>query len=275
MKTFFRATGKELSYGVRSIRFWVAAIALGVVILMDAYWIGSVLSDVDVISITDQILTGGSYMFWVRFCLCVIPFGCCYYDEYANQASKYRLTRAGRVTYGLSKVMAGMLLTLGIVIVANLLACGVMIACGIPFVLPREYSEYTGELISYNYQYFWLLGHDHPILLYMVQVLFSAQAGICFCSLTILLSTFIKNKFILLAMPLTVFFGLDSFLSIWFYPETGPEWLELRLMFNALTRYGWETELQGLGVTVLYTLVLSAVFAAVFILRLRRVTEKE
>ncbi|MCD8120567.1 MAG: hypothetical protein LUE29_14020 [Lachnospiraceae bacterium] len=274
MKAFFRVTGKELSYGVRSIRFWGAALALGLLILMDMYQITGVLNDMDIIGLTEQIIEGGSYMYWVRFCVCVVPFGCCYYDEYANQASKYRLTRSGRVTYGLSKVVAGALLTAGIMILANLLACAVMKACGVPFLLPREYDE-NGTLLTYNYQIYWLLDHDHSVLFYLVELLFSAQVGICFCSLTIMLSTFIKNKFLLLAMPLTLFFGLDSFLVIWFYPESGPEWMSLRSMFNSMARYGLGTELRALGVTVLYTVVLSAVFAAVFVLRIRKVTERE
>lgn len=290
MKSFLRVTGKEMSYGIRSVRFWGTAVALAVLMLLDAAEqiglaktvddAGAVIYKTDILTLTLDIISGSGYLFWVRFCLFAVPFGCCFFDEYSHCASKYRLTRSNRKIYGISKMAAGTILTGAVVILANLMMLIVLKGLGFPFLREKVMVEVEEELYydsgSMVYYTYGLVDAGHPVLMYLLALFFAALSAVFFSAMTIMLSAFIRNRYILIAMPLVLFYSIDSLLVLFFYPEYSPPvWLDLRRMFFSLMYDGAQTELAGILRTLLYTLAGVAVFSALFIHRIREVSENE
>ena len=107
---------------------------------------------------------------------------------------------------------------------------------------------------------------------------FSIQmlCGNIFSAMTLTLSAFIKNKYILIAMPLTIFFSLDSFSGLWFDNGfTQPDWLNWRVLFFSMIDGGAMTETSAVLRTLIYTLTAVFVFGLILIGRIRRVVENE
>ncbi|MCD8118842.1 MAG: hypothetical protein LUE29_05070 [Lachnospiraceae bacterium] len=288
MKTFLRVTGKEMSYGIRNVRFWGTVIALTVLMLLDAVQqlstaqfadeTGAIVYNTDILTLTIGIIGGGCYMFWARFCLFAVPFGCCFYDEYSQCASKYRLTRTNSRIYGLSKMTAGVFLTGATVILANLGMLAVLKAAGLPFLLPEEFMEIDGVMTSFSATYYsyGLVDAGHPVLFYLLLLFFASLAGMFFSAMTIMLSAYIRNKYILIAMPLALFFSIDSLCSLYFYPNSEtPVWLSWRTIFFGILGDGQQTELAGVARTILYTAAGLTVFSFLFVRRIREVSENE
>lgn len=268
-----------------SVRFWVTLVAMAVLMLMDAAEqigmsrftdaAGTVTYNTDILTLTLSIIQGGCYMFWARFCLFAVPFGCCFYDEYSKKNSKYRITRGGCTVYCMAKVAACTVVTAAIVILSNLLMCLILACSGLPFLRPDTISEFTGESTNVMYYAHALVSGGHPVLFYLLVLFYAALPGIFFSVMTIMLSVFIHNKFILIAMPLTLFYSIDSFLALWFNQQSIPEWLNWRELFFAITRDGAGTELWCTAKTTAYTAVGVAVFALIFLYNVREVSENE
>lgn len=275
-----RATGMELVMGIRSMKFWITSFCFVLLMLLDTLpelYAGSTVGasgervfSTDIISMSLNTANGVSYLFWLRFCLFVIPYGCCFYEEYSKGAAKYRVTRSSCVSYGVSKMLACMILTSLCIWIAEAVYAGVMLLQGVKLILPSA-GDYDP-----NYYLYRLIAEGHYVRFWFLLSVFKCFAGIFFSTMTLALSTFIKNKYILIAMPLTVFFCLDSFSGLWFDNGlTQPDWINWRVLFFSMIDGGVMTETSAVIRTLIYTAVAVLVFGWIFIGRMKKVVENE
>lgn len=275
-----RVTGMELLNGIKSMKFWLTTICFVLLMLLDTLpelYAGCVVGvngkrvfSTDIISMSLNTANGTSYLFWLRFCLFVIPYGCCFYEEYSQRAAKYRVARSSCVSYGVSKLLTCTILTSLSIWLAEAVYAVVMLLQGVKLILP---SIGDGDP---NYYLYRLIAEGNYIGFWLLLSIFKCFAGVFFSAMTLALSTFIKNKYILIAMPLTVFFSLDSFSGLWFENGmTQPDWINWRVLFFSMIDGGVMTETSAVIRTMIYTLVAVLVFGWIFIGRIKKVVENE
>lgn len=275
-----RVTGMELLKGIKSMKFWLITICFVLLMLLDTLpelYAGSVVGDnrkrvfsTDIISMSLNTANGTSYLFWLRFCLFVIPYGCCFYEEYSQRAAKYRVARSSCISYGVSKLLTCTILTSLSIWLAEAVYAVVMLLQGVKLILP---SIGDGDP---NYYLYRLIAEGNHIGFWLLLSIFKCFAGVFFSAMTLALSAFIKNKYILIAMPLTVFFSLDSFSGLWFENGmTQPDWINWRVLFFSMIDGGVMTETSAVIRTMIYTLVAVLVFGWIFIGRIKKVVENE
>lgn len=275
-----RVTGMELIRGIKSMKFWLTTICFVLLMLLDTLpelYAGSVVGangkrvfSTDIISMSLNTANGTSYLFWLRFCLFVIPYGCYFYEEYSQRAAKYRVTRSSCVSYGISKLLTCTILTSLSIWLAEAAYAVIMLLQGVKLILP---SMGEGDP---NYYLYRLIAEGNYIGFWLLLSIFKCFAGIFFSVMTLALSTFIKNKYILIAMPLTVFFSLDSFSGLWFNNGmTQPDWINWRVLFFSMIDGGVMTETSAVIRTMIYTLAALLIFGWIFIGRIRKVVENE
>ena len=275
-----RVTGMELLKGIKSMKFWLTTICFVLLMLLDTLpelYAGSVVEvngkrvfSTDIISMSLNTANGISYLFWLRFCLFVIPYGCCFYEEYSQRAAKYRVARSSCVSYGVSKLLTCTILTSLSIWLAEAVYAVVMLLQGVKLILP---SIGDGDP---NYYLYRLIAEGNYIGFWLLLSIFKCFAGIFFSAMTLALSAFIKNKYILIAMPLTVFFSLDSFSGLWFdNGMTQPDWINWRVLFFSMIDGGVMTETSAVIRTMIYTLAAVLIFGWIFIGRIRKVVENE
>lgn len=116
-----RATKMELWNGIRSAKFWLTIGGFVILMMLDTFptlYAGSSIAEdgtrifsTDIISMSLNVTNGASFLFWLRFYLYVIPYGCCFYEEYSKQAVKYRIGRCSYISYGIFRIVTCILLT--------------------------------------------------------------------------------------------------------------------------------------------------------------------
>ncbi len=276
----FRVTGMELLKGIKSVKFWLITSCFVLLMLLDTLpelyaesvteANGQRVFGTDIISMSLNTANGTSYLFWLRFCLFVIPYGCCFYEEYSMGAAKYRAVRSSCVNYGITKLLTCTILTSLSIWFAEAAYAVIMLLQGVKLILPS-----IGEGEPNYYLYRFIAEGNYIGFLFLLSI-FKCFAGIFFSAMTLALSAFIRNKYILIAMPLTVFFSLDSFSGLWFDNGlTQPEWLNWRVLFFSMTDGGVMTEISAVIRTMIYTLASIFIFGLIFIGRIKRVVENE
>lgn len=275
-----RVTGMELSEGIKSMKFWLVTGCFILLMLLDTLpelyaqsmmeADGQRIFSTDIISMSLNTANGTSYLFWLRFCLFVIPYGCCFYEEYSQGAAKYRIARSSCINYGITRLLTCTILTSLSVWLAEAAYAVIMLLQGVKLILPS-----IGEGDP-NYYLYRLIAEGNYIGFWFLLSIFKCFAGIFFSAMTLALSAFIKNKYILIAMPLTVFFSLDSFSGLWFHNGlTQPDWLNWRVLFFSMIDGGVMTETRAVIRTMIYTLAAVLIFGWIFIGRIRKVVENE
>ncbi|MCD8119488.1 MAG: hypothetical protein LUE29_08425 [Lachnospiraceae bacterium] len=272
MKCFFRVCSYETCHSLLTRRFLGTAAAFTAMLLLDsateicfALFQDSYMGDICSLALNSML--GYSYMFWLRFCLFALPYGCSFFDEYSAKTAKYRLIRTSSVAYGTAKMVTNALLSAAAVFLSQMLYLIVMLALGFPLL--EKHNQYIAE--------YTLLAAGHAAGFYLLLSVFNCFAAVFFSSLTMMLSAFLRNKYILLAMPLTLFFCLDYFGGLW-YPNgsTGNTVWTIRSVFFRL-HFGTaqDTEFMAFCRTGLLTLVAFAIFTCIFVRRIRKVVETE
>lgn len=287
MIKLLRITRMELKTGFRSRKFWLVVLVLTLFMVFDSIpeylngryvEAGRTVFRTDIISMNLYILQGASYLFWLRFCLYVIPYGTCFLEEYENRAAKYRLFRSTVVEYGLGKLFGCILLTSSAVLLSELCYLGVFRLLGVPLLLPM-----AGEN-DVNYQLYRLIAEGQGGTFWLLMAGFSCFAGIFFSSMTLMLSAFVKNKYLLTAIPLTVFFSLDSFSGLFFsngvseglfHGMMQPDIINWRMLFFSLLDGGVMTETQAVLRTAIYTAAAVILFGILFLLGVRKAVKNE
>lgn len=274
-----RASSLDVWNGFRHDRLWLVTAAFVLIQLMDTVpglYANSYLEAgervflTDIISMSLQTAGGGSFLFWLRFCLYAVPYACCFFDEHSQKAVKYRIVRSSAYLYAFQKMAACIVLTALSVWISEQLYAIILYIQGVPLVLPQAGEHNTlyycyGLVADGKYLEFWFL-----------LSLFKCFSGIFFSSMTLMLSAFIRNKYMLIAMPLALFFSLDSFSGIWFDNGlTQPDLLNWRIIFFSLFAGGVKTELSALLRTTVYTFLGVGIFGMIFAEKVRRVMEDE
>lgn len=279
MNLCLRMTGMELWNGIRRPKFWLITGCFVLLMFLDTLpmlYAGRTVSEegahifhTDIISMSLATANGATFLFWLRFCLYVIPYGCCFYEEYSQQAVKYRIGRCSCISYGVSKILVCIILTALCVWVAEAVYAAAMLCQGVKLILPKQ----EGNYLYFMYR---MVEEGHYIGFWLLNSFFKCFAGIFFSSMTLALSTFIKNKYVLIAAPLTLFFSLDSFSGLWFdNGRTQPDWINWRVLFFWLTDGAPQTEGTAMIRTALYTLIAVVLFGVIFIGRIRKAAENE
>lgn len=270
IKVFLNVIRKEMAVSLASFRFWGPMLAYLAFLLLgcEPMILGSG-GEQDIANMVWNATSGGGDLFWLRFCLFVVPYGCCYYDEFAGGATKYRLIRSSPGIYGISKIVTGGLLTGALVLFANALFLVLLKLQGLPLLLEEDLN---GVMQIYP-----LAANGHVVELIVYLILVQCFAGIFFATLTIALSAFIRNKFLLLGMPVALFFGLDSFSGLFFNNGyTQPDITNWRILFFSLQVNGaGDHERFAVVRCALYVLVAACIFCVIFVRRVREVAEIE
>lgn len=280
IRTCLRVSAVELARGITGLRFWLVTACFTVIMLLDTlpeFYAGKTLLPDGSYGFYNDILgldliatAGGSYLFWLRFCLYVIPYGCCFYEEYSNGAAKYRFLRSADGSYGLSKLLSCILLTGLSIWLSEFFYMLLMLLQGASLLLPVD-GWYNSAYLYNTYQ---LVAGGHILGFWLLLSIFKCFAGIFFSTLTLVLSTFIRNKFILIAMPLTIFFSFDSLCGLLF-GRTQPDWTNWRVLFFSMSTGEPMSEVVAVIRTMLYTLVTVVIFGYIFMKRIRGVCESE
>ncbi|MCD8119640.1 MAG: hypothetical protein LUE29_09205 [Lachnospiraceae bacterium] len=279
MKSVCNAAAKELETGLKSAKFWVTTLAFSVLMILDTlpdlllqkHLYGAENVYTDIISMEMNVTWGASNMFWLRFCLFVLPYGCCFYEEYHAKAAKYRLVRCSAATYGASRMVAGPLMTGISVILSNIIFLCVMKMQGVELLL---WMEDTGMDVSGLVNVYGLIAEGHEVTLLLLLIAIQALSGMFFTAMTIMLSAFIRNRYILVALPVVLFFALDSFSGLWFdNGYTQPELTNWRVLFFSMMVNGEVAEWAAVIRTGIYTAVAVVVFSAIFIRGVRKVVD--
>ncbi|MCD8120350.1 MAG: hypothetical protein LUE29_12890 [Lachnospiraceae bacterium] len=270
LKVFLNVIGKEMAVSLASFRFWGPMFAYLALLLLgsEPMILGSG-AEQDIANVISNATSGGGSLFWLRFCLFVVPYGCCYYDEFAGSGTKYRLIRSSPGIYGTSKIVTGGLLTGALVLLANALFVVILKLQGLPLMLE---DDLNGVMQTSQ-----LAADGHVVELAVYLILVQCFAGIFFATLTIALSAFIRNKFLLLGMPVALFFGLDSFSGLFFNNGyTQPDITNWRILFFTLQVNGaCDQERFAVVRSGLYVLVAACIFCVIFVRRVREVAEIE
>ncbi|MCD8120414.1 MAG: hypothetical protein LUE29_13225 [Lachnospiraceae bacterium] len=279
MKKFFRITTKEMRYGFGSPKFWGTVVTLAVLMLIDTLPLlyagrtvdaaGNASFRTDILTLSLMTATGAGYIFYLRFCMYVIPYGCTFAEEFGQSAAKYRITRSSGRVYGAAKFATGILLTAAAIFAAEILFTLILKAQGVTYLLPQE-SEYDA-----NYYLYKLVGEGHVGLFFLLLCFYKCLPGMFFAAMTMMLSAFIRNKFILVAMPVTLFFGVTSFCAILFPYGEEPFWASWHLLFFDMSTGTAGTEAAAVARTAIYTGVGILLFCVIFIRKVRRVVENE
>lgn len=277
MFTYIRSVVRECKTALCSFRFLGTTLAFLALMLLDAVptLFGSgflqdgkwnfLMGVVDLNLITTN---GATYLFWLRFCLYAVPCGCCFYEEYSNHAAKYRLVRGNVASYGLSKMTACVTVTSLSVIVSELLYGLILLGAGVELVFSGDANANIG--------FYGLLAEGKTVSFWLLLVGFKCFAAVFFSAMTLALSGFIRNRYLLISMPLATFFCLDSFTGLWFQNgATQPDWINWRILFFSLFDGGIRTEKDAFLRTAAYTGCAVCVFTVVFLSRIRKVVEHE
>lgn len=273
-RIFLSVTAKEVWEGVRTGRFWLAVFAFLLLLMMDnlpslyqpILLDGYSEFDTDIATICENSLYGVGFMGYLRFCFYAVPYACSFYDEYSHHAAKYRLVRSSVRVYGTSKMVANIALSALSVLVSELLFVGSLRMQGVKWLQPA--SALSGALVS-------SLGKNHPIGYVLFTMAFKCLVAVYFASMVMMLSAFIRSRFVLLASPVALFFCLDSLSALWFASGQQPELTDWRTLFFSLSVNGTVDEAAAFARTGIYTVCFVLLFGVVFVRHLRRVTENE
>jgi ABC-type transport system involved in multi-copper enzyme maturation permease subunit len=181
-----------------------------------AYWIG------------DDSMTSGSVLYFFLFPLLIaIPFGWSYCSERRSGYIKNMVIRAGRTKYHLSKYIA-LFLSGGLAMVMPLLFNFLLTAMFVPAVLP-DVSYITGYGIGAN-SLFSMLFYTHPF----AYVFTYLAVDFVFCGLLACLcfavSSFIKNRVIVVLLPFFILLGFHYFCYSFIYTSMSIVYSELSPM---------------------------------------------
>lgn len=216
-------------------------------------------SDTDLCDMMYKKVSGaGSAMCLLAFCISVMPYSLQYYEECKNKSIYLYLNRETLTEYCISKIIAVCMSTFFVITVSNILYCLIMKMAGATFI---------SEMFVLNQQ------ENHTFLLSGMNLAFlcaviltEALRGVFFAILSLCLSAYIKNLFLIVALPVVIYFGMGSFL---FFTFNVPDWVNLSVIFMPLVIKAPD-DLMSLMMTLAVTLLMILVFGEIFLLKVRR-----
>lgn len=188
MKLTIRLLGVSLRQAFASKRFWLAGIAVGLMLWLPCLRMVRIMDTT--FGLTTSTTSSGASVFLLAL-LPAVPLGCFYATEYTGGAVPFWTIRAGVGRYIRCKFTAAVLAAMGVYLVGALLGTAGMVLSGVPF-LPETNSGYMfAEFVD----------EGRPLQTYIFIVLFYMITAACWTAVAVFLSTCVPNVYITLAGP--------------------------------------------------------------------------
>ena len=206
MKLFFSLFTVHLRQAIISIRFVLSVCGVTLVMLF-TIWDLEVYEYADAIYFYGLALGGGIFVL-ITGILPLFPFATSFATEWNNRATNFWMVRTGVRNYSVSKVLAsgisGFLTTaIGLVVFTLLMRIR----------LPLFVQSSTGDPYEY------LLLVEMPISYLFFHITHISLTAALFAVIALWVSTYLPNKFVVLAAPLVLYFIVHRFTTQLDIPE--------------------------------------------------------
>lgn len=257
MKNFRRTLFVDLKKAFMSPAIYIVILLLTAIHMTDIL----PLCTEEGVSICDAIYRkagGAGALCLLGFCVSILPFTLQYLKETDNNCIYNYINRSDIFAYSVSKIISVCVTTFIAVAASNIICLFIFLLMGM---------SVSNEFFRLNYQDAHdLIKNGNYIIFIVFIILIEAFRSVFFSIVSLCMSAFIKNKFLIVSLPVIFYFGVGSFL--FFYVRV-PDWLNLSVIYQPMT-INAPNDINSFLLTLIVTLFMIAVFGAVFIARVRR-----
>ena len=195
------------------------------------------------------------------FCISVMPYTLQHLKETDNNCIYNYITRNNIFEYSISKIIAVCLTTFFAVFISNIIYL---------FIFLLMDMNISDNFFYLTYQ------EDHSLIadekyIAFIFLIFMTEAfrGVFFSIVSLCMSAFIKNKFLIVSLPVVFYFGIGRFLFLYL---NVPDWLNMAVIYQPMTIYA-PNDIKSFFMTLMVTLFMIALFGTLFTIKVRRCIE--
>ena len=201
---------------------------------------------------------GSGALCLLGFCISVMPFTLQHLKETDNNCIYNYITRSRIFEYSISKITAVCITTFFAVIVSNIIYLFI-------FLLMDMNISDNFFYLSYQEDHSLIANEKYITFIFLI-FLIEALRGVFFSIVSLCMSSFIKNKFLIVSLPVVFYFGVGRFLFLYL---NVPDWLNMAVIYQPMTIYAPD-DIKSFFMTLIVTLFMIAAFGALFTIRVRR-----
>ena len=195
MKSFVSLMKADLCRAILSFNFIASVIVILLVMLISCS--GFINATSDVTYLLGHALTGSGSTLFILCIAPILPYGMSYASDVEDKALTFWIIRTGTTRYAISKFITA--------VIAGFMAVGVSIAV-FSLILSMFFPMFNQ--ISSGDSYAVLLKSNEPVVYILAIAVHYALSAALFAGAAMTVSTFISNKFSVVAAPLVIYFVL-------------------------------------------------------------------
>lgn len=196
MKVFFTLLKVDLKRALLSFSFMASVGSILLIMFVSSSGFMSY-AMIDVVHLIEHALTGSGSTFFILAIAPILPYGMSIALDIEEKVSPFWIIRSGTKKYAVSKFLSA--------IIAGFLSVMVSII-GFSLILSLFFPLLN--VVSVGSSYATLLENNFPIRYILVIAFHYSLSGGLFAGGAIVISTFIPNKFSVVAMPIVIYFVL-------------------------------------------------------------------
>lgn len=206
MRVFLSLLRADLYRALLSLPFLMSIVFILLVMIISSS--GFMTETADVIYVLGHALSGSGSTLFILCIAPILPYGMSFASDLEEKVPPFWIIRTGPKKYAISKLLAA-------TIAGFLSVClGIII---FSFIMSMFFPLFTQ--VSSGNSYALLLENNSPVIYILVIAIHHALSAVLFAGGAITISTFIPNKFSVIAAPIVVYFVLMRLTDLTSMPD--------------------------------------------------------